>query len=191
MHDGLGPALTGVSLGVRTAVRQLGRVPDAASIAPSRELLERVADEVDAVVVEVKRIVRDLRPTALDQLGLFVAVSEFTRTFGDDLEFHLTLPYPPVPLPAAVEVAAYRIVTEAVTNVVRHAHAAQCWLTISTGSTVDIDVVDDGIGVVDGVAGVGWTAMHERATELGGTVQVTPHEPHGTHIHVRLPVGLP
>ncbi|MEP7202786.1 MAG: ATP-binding protein, partial [Ilumatobacteraceae bacterium] len=92
----------------------------------------------------------------------------------------------------AVEVAAYRIVTEAVTNVVRHALASQCWLSISTGPTVDIDVVDDGIGVLDGApVGVGWTAMHERATELGGSVQVSRHDPHGTHIRVRLPVTLP
>ena len=89
LHDGLGPALTGVSLGLRTAMRQLERTPDAERLAPARELLARVADEVDAIVGEVKRIVRDLRPTALDQLGLVDAVAEFTRTFGDDLEIHL------------------------------------------------------------------------------------------------------
>ena len=194
LHDGLGPALTGVSLGLRTTLRQLERTTDPAIGVTSRQLLTRVADEVDALVIEVKRIVRDLRPTALDQLGLVDAVGEFTRTIGDDLEFHLTMPNPPIELPAVVEVAIYRIVTEAVTNVVRHARAAHCWLTISTGSTgstVDIDVVDDGIGVIDGgPVGVGWTAMRERATELGGSVQVTPHQPHGTHVHVRLPAVL-
>ena len=81
-------------------------------------------------MVELKRIVRDLRPTALDQLGLVGAVAEFTRKFDGDLEIHLALPTEPVALPAAVEVAAYRIVTEAVTNVVRHARAERCWLTI-------------------------------------------------------------
>jgi len=192
LHDGLGPALTGVSLGLRTAVRQLERSPHASTLAPSRDLLDRVADEVDALILEVKRVVRDLRPTALDQLGLIDAVGEFTRTFSGDLEFHLNLPNAPIELPAAVEVATYRIVTEAVTNVVRHAHAAQCWLSITTGPTVDIDVVDDGIGVIGGVArGVGWTAMRERATELGGSVNVSSRDPHGTHIHVRIPVALP
>ena len=142
--------------------------------------------------MEVKRIVRDLRPTALDQLGLVAAVAEFARTFGDDLEIHLSMPSGPVELPAAVEVATYRIVTEAVTNVVRHARAARCWLTISAGEAVDIDVVDDGIGVDDDVAmGVGWTAMRERAAELGGSVHVGPNEPTGTHVHVRLPAVLP
>jgi signal transduction histidine kinase len=192
LHDGMGPALTGVSLGLRTAVRQLERSPYAIPLTPSRELLDRVADEVDALVIEVKRVVRDLRPTALDQLGLVDAVGEFTRTFGDDLEFHLSMPSALIELPAAVEVAAYRIVTEAVTNVVRHAHASRCWLSISAGPTVDIDVVDDGIGVMEGAPiGVGWTAMRERATELGGSVQVTRHDPHGTRVHVRLPVTLP
>ena len=192
LHDGLGPALTGVSLGLRTAVRQLERSPHALALAPSRDLLDRVADEVDSLVIEVKRVVRDLRPTALDQLGLIDAVGEFTRTFSDDLEFHLTMPSAPIELPAAVEVAAYRIVTEAVRPIVRDAKAAQCWLSITTGPTVDIDVVDDGIGVIDGAPnGVGWTAMSERATELGGSVQVTRRDPHGTHIHVRIPVALP
>ena len=80
LHDGLGPSLTGVSLGLRTAVRQLepGRRRRRA-VPPAHALLERVADEVDTVVVELKRIVRDLRPTALDQLGLLGAVAEFTR----------------------------------------------------------------------------------------------------------------
>jgi signal transduction histidine kinase len=192
LHDGLGPALTGVSLGLRTAVRQLERSSQAETLTPTRDLLARVADEVDALVIEVKRVVRDLRPTALDQLGLFDAVGEFTRTFSDDLEFHLTMPSEPIELPAAVEVATYRIITEAVTNVVRHARAAQCWLSISTGPSVDIDVVDDGIGVVGDVPlGVGWTAMRERAAELGGSVQITPNPPHGTHVHIRLPVTLP
>jgi signal transduction histidine kinase len=192
LHDGLGPALTGVSLGMRTAVRQLQRTADPDGLLPTRLLLTRAADEVDALVGEVKRIVRDLRPTALDQLGLVDAVAEFTRTFADDLEIHLSMPSTPVELPAAVEVATYRIVTEAVTNVVRHAHAARCWLTISTGSTIDIDVVDDGVGVDDSAPdGVGWTAMRERAAELGGSVQVTAHRPHGTRVHVRLPAVLP
>ncbi|MET0457668.1 MAG: ATP-binding protein, partial [Ilumatobacteraceae bacterium] len=192
LHDGLGPALTGVSLGLRTSLRQLDRSVAADDAAPARSLLARVADEVDSVVVELKRIVRDLRPTALDQLGLAGAVAEFTRSFGDELEIHLALPPAPIDLPAAVEVATYRIVTEAVTNVVRHAGAARCWLTIATGTTVEIDVVDDGIGLGGGpTPGVGLTAMHERAAELGGTVRLLANSPQGTRVHVQLPAALP
>jgi signal transduction histidine kinase len=192
LHDGLGPALTGVSLGMRTAMRQLDRSVDSRSSAPPRELLERLADEIDSVVVELKRIVRDLRPTALDQLGLVGALAEFTRKFDGDLEIHLALPADAAPLPAAVEVAVYRIVTEAVTNVVRHAHAASCWLTMVTGATVEIDVIDDGIGLNGQVFdGVGLTAMRERASELGGAVRFSPNTPCGTHVHVQLPAALP
>ncbi|HEX4980875.1 MAG TPA: ATP-binding protein [Ilumatobacteraceae bacterium] len=192
LHDGLGPTLTGVSLGMRTAMRQLDRSIDAGSNTPPRELLERLADEIDSVVVELKRIVRDLRPTALDQLGLVGALAEFTRKFDGDLEIHLALPADPDPLPAAVEVAVYRIVTEAVTNVVRHASAARCWLTVVTGATVEIDVIDDGVGIGGHVSdGVGLTAMRERAAELGGAVRFLPNTPRGTHVHVQLPAALP
>jgi two-component system NarL family sensor kinase len=192
LHDGLGPALTGVSLGMRTAVRQLDRSFESGGNPPPRELLERLADEIDSVVLELKRIVRDLRPTALDQLGLVGALAEFTRKFDGDLEIHLALPADTDPLPAAVEVAVYRIVTEAVTNVVRHANAARCWLTVATGATVEIDVIDDGVGIGGHVSdGVGLTAMRERAAELGGAVRFLPNTPRGTHVHVRLPAALP
>ncbi len=192
LHDGLGPSMTGVSLGLRTAIRQLERFDDRAAVTPAHHLLAQVADEVDTVVVEIKRIVRDLRPTALDQLGLLGAVAEFSRRFGDAVEIHLLLPAEPVELPAAVEVATYRIVTEALTNVVRHAHAARCWLTITTGPSVTIDVVDDGIGIAAGERhGVGITAMHERAVELGGSMRLLPNRPCGTRVQVLLPAALP
>jgi signal transduction histidine kinase len=192
LHDGLGPALTGVSLGLRTALRQLDRASGGAPPSTPHRLLAHSADEVDALVDEVKRIVRDLRPTALDQFGLIDAVVEFSRSLQDELDIELSMPNVPLELPAAVEVATYRIVTEALTNVVRHAQAARCWLTISAGATIDIDVVDDGVGFDEAVNdGVGWTAMRERASELGGTVKVARHIPHGTHLHVELPAVLP
>ena len=192
LHDGVGPTLTGVSLGLRTAVRQLDRAAAAGSSPPSPALLARLADEVDGVVVEIKRIVRDLRPTALDQLGLTGAVAEFSRRFAGDLDIQLSLPSAPAPLPAAVEVAAYRIVTEALTNVVRHAHAERCWVRIVTDDPVEIDVIDDGIGIDHRRPdGVGLTAMRERAAELGGAVEVVSGPRLGTHLHVRLPAALP
>ncbi|HEX6786673.1 MAG TPA: histidine kinase, partial [Acidimicrobiales bacterium] len=147
LHDGLGPQLTGISLGLHTAIRQLNRA--GADGTPLR-LLGRLADEVDMTVEEVKRIVRDLRPTALDQLGLVGAVAEFAHGFDDALQVHLELPRPDLALPAAVEVAVYRIVTEALTNVVRHAEAARCWLRIEARDVVEIEVEDDGVGLPAG-----------------------------------------
>ena len=179
LHDGLGPALTGVSLGLRTAVRQLERSATADDVvARPGAAGARRPTRSTRVVVEVKRIVRDLRPTALDQLGLVGAVAEFTRTFDDDLRDPPALPPAPVELPAAVEVATYRIVTEAVTNVVRHARAAQ----LLADDRRRADGRDrrrrrrDRVG--DDVApGVGWTAMRERAAELGGTVSRRAQRP--------------
>ncbi len=192
LHDGVGPTLTGVSLGFRTAVRQLDRSAADGSPQPSPALLTRLADELDGVVVEIKRIVRDLRPTALDQLGLAGAVAEFTRKFAGDLDIELSLPPAPTSLPAAVEAAAYRIVTEALTNVVRHAHARRCWVRIQTDGPVSIDVIDDGVGIdLLRSPGVGLTAMRERAAELGGVVRFVPGSPCGTHLHVDLPGLLP
>ena len=189
LHDGLGPQLTGISLGLRTAIRQLERA--GADSTPLR-LLAHLADEVDTTVEEVKRIVRDLRPTALDELGLVGAVAEFAHGFEGALQLHVELPRPDLALPAAVEVAVYRIVTEALTNVVRHAEAASCWLRIEAGEVVDIEVIDDGVGLAAGApTGVGLAAMRERAAELGGTVTVGPRPPHGTRLHVRLPAALP
>ena len=86
-------------------------------------------------------------------------------------------------LPAAVEVAAYRIVTEALTNVVRHASACSCEVRISLDQGLTIDVCDDGVGFPEGWrAGVGITAMRERAAELGGDLGIQSREPHGTSI---------
>ncbi len=190
LHDGLGPALTGVSLGLRSAIAQLTPFDDA-TVAASRSLLARTADEVDATVGELKRIVRDLRPTAIDQLGLVGALDAFIRRFDADVEVRAEIELGCDALPAAIEVAIYRIVTEAVTNVVRHARASTCWLRIAVGAAIEIDVLDDGVGIRPGQDdGVGWTAMRERAAELGGSVSIAARQPRGTSVSVHVPLEL-
>jgi signal transduction histidine kinase len=90
-------------------------------------------------------------------------------------------------LPAAVEVAAYRIATEAMVNVSRHSAAQTCTVTLRLGQEVFVEVVDDGHGLpADGQAGVGLTSMRERAAELSGTLDVDSG-PTGTRITARLP----
>ena len=186
LHDGLGPSLTGVGMGLHTVVRRLGR-SDADP--PTLALLSRLADEVEASVGEVKRIVRDLRPTALDDHGLAGALTEFVRGLHGVLEVELDLPTDEPVLPAAVEVATYRIATEALTNVVRHAAASSCRLRLVVDDHVDIDVTDDGVGIAPSQrAGVGMATMRERATELGGTLAVVAVLPHGTRVHAMLPL---
>jgi len=93
-------------------------------------------------------------------------------------------------LPAAVEVAAYRIVQEALTNVVRHAQARSCCVRLAiVDDALEIVVTDDGVGV-NAVphAGVGLMAMRERAAELGGTCVVERGAESGTRVHARLPL---
>jgi signal transduction histidine kinase len=92
-------------------------------------------------------------------------------------------------LPAAVEVACYRIVTEALTNVIRHAQASRCSVRLRLNHGLDVDVSDDGVGLPEGWrAGVGITSMRERVTELGGELVIEPGIPRGTRISARLPV---
>lgn len=192
LHDGLGPSLTGVSLGVRAAARQLERSPQADTVASSRLLLERTADEVDLLVGEVRRIVRDLRPTALDRAGLDDALRAFLRTVDDRVDVSTELPASVPGLSAAAEVAVYRTVSEAVTNVVRHARASRCRVTVEItdgGRWLEAVVADDGIGAGrDPTPGVGLTAMRERAAELGGRVDVVPRVPNGTTVRLRVPL---
>jgi signal transduction histidine kinase len=98
------------------------------------------------------------------------------------------------PLPAAVEVAAYRIIQEAMTNVARHAHARTCRVRLSveqTGSVLELEATDDGVGMPEGRrAGVGLSSMRERAEELGGTLVVEPGSDGGTRVLARLPVPV-
>jgi two-component system NarL family sensor kinase len=101
------------------------------------------------------------------------------------------------PLPAAVEVAAYRIVQEALTNVSRHARARKCTVRLACpgGRALEVEVTDDGVGLPDRPEGrVGLSSMRERAVELGGTCEIAPASPNsvspsGTRVFARLPLA--
>ena len=138
-----------------------------------------------------KRQVYDLRPPALDQLGLVGALQEHgVHSAGNDLDVQIRLPDDLQPLPAAVEVAAYRIATEALTNVLRHAQARHCtnWLCLADALYLAVD--DDGVGLPDGYRpGVGMASMCERAEELGGGCRIERRAEGGTRLIARLPVS--
>jgi signal transduction histidine kinase len=109
---------------------------------------------------------------------------------GSDIAFTLEAPERLPPLSAAVEVACYRIIQEALTNVVRHAHASTCMVLLTVSESLSLDITDDGVGLPQTVrAGVGLTSMRERATELGGTCVIEPLPAGGTHVGVRLPMS--
>jgi signal transduction histidine kinase len=192
LHDGLGPALTGVVLNAEAALRLLPVDPGR-----STELLTEVRDKTTAALDDIRRLVYELRPPALDSLGLAGALHEYAmvlsrRADGEPLEIVLDIPEPLAELPAAVEVAAYRIVTEALTNVVRHSSATCATVRLhASGGGLYVAVHDDGVNVAGGwQPGVGLTSIRERAAELGGACTIT-HDRTGGRVDVRLPLGRP
>lgn len=199
LHDGLGPTLA--SLGLKLAVARRLLPPESAA----DPVLQEVRDDLRLATADIRRLVYGLRPPALDELGLLGAIRENVASYNDhrggDEERqgqqiaeppHIRVEAPdrlPV-LPAAVEVAAYRIVQEALTNVTRHAGASNCVVRLSLAAWLLIEVVDDGAGIDPAHhRGVGLHSMRERAEELGGSCRVEPGPAGGTRVLARLPVS--
>ncbi|MFE7839569.1 histidine kinase [Streptomyces sp. NPDC057474] len=171
LHDGLGPSLAGMGLGLQAAADSLNRD----DTATAQLLLDRMRDEVTGAVGEIRRIIDDLRPDALDHMGLLEATRRHARTLAPAVHIEITAPELP-PLPPDVESSAYRIVTEALTNVARHAAAdhADVRLTVRDHS-LHITVTDDGRGLpARTTPGVGLTSMRRRAEAQGGSLTVQP-----------------
>jgi signal transduction histidine kinase len=182
LHDGLGPSLAAIGLGLR----QLEQRTDAGADGVVREL----ADEVQRAVGEVRRICDGLRPAALNELGLAGALTESIeplQRFGPRIRLDVDeLPA----LTPAVEVAAFRIVMEAVTNAVRHADAGQVEVRIGYDDGLVAVVQDDGRGLADDrVPGVGLVGMAQRADEIGGRLTTSTVVPRGTVVRAWLPAG--
>lgn len=192
LHDGLGPALAGMALQLDAAAELVGHNPPEATA-----LMLRLKSEVQTAVADIRRLVYDLRPPALDELGLVGAVRQQALQFtsgraSDGLAIDVEAPAELRDLPAAVEVAAYRIVIEAINNVSRHACARRCTVRIALGHDLELDVIDEGNGLPAGSRpGVGLTSMRERAAELGGTCTIESLPGGGTHVAARLPVTTP
>lgn len=187
LHDGLGPLLGGVKLRLETARNWVERDPGRALIP-----LDSAINEQSEVIDEIRRIVHDLRPPALDDLGLLSALSQISlRLSGAGLTATVSGALPPDGLTPAVEVAAYRIVSEALTNAHRHARATTVQAHFSyTEHELHIEISDDGAGVaVDAVPGVGQRSMRERAAELGGALTITSSTNGGTQVLARLPLA--
>ena len=202
LHDGIGPTLTGLALQLN-AVRNLvvhNKREDA------EETLARLEERTEDTIAEMRRLIYGLRPPALDDLGLIPSIHQQVQSQGMvDLSidtkpderwenrpvFSVEAPEKLPPLPAAVEVACYRIAQEALTNVARHAQAKACRVRLSVdrrASVLEMEVTDDGVGMPgERVAGVGLSSMRERAEELGGTLAVEPGpEGGGTRVLARL-----
>lgn len=180
LHDGLGPTLSSAVLGISRAHALLLTRPEAAS-----DQLEVLTRQLQEAVADVRRLVYDLRPPALDHLGLVRALREHAESLG-----HFTVTGPEtITLPAATEVAAYRIAMEAMTNALRHGGVRSGAVQLSPGAGgIKVTITDDGIGIPEGYrAGVGITSMRERAEELGGSLDLTTVESGGTQVRAWLP----
>ena len=192
LHDGLGPNLASQGLKL-AAVKQLLQSDPAAAV----PLLEQVMEQNKSTVDEVRRLVYGLRPPALDEMGLAAAIRDYVAGMDGKsaLQIEITEPVEGLPpLPAAVEAASYRIVLEALTNVIRHAQATHCIVRFSvdsngSGSVLAIEIQDNGQGMPEAHrAGVGLRSMRERAEEIGGSCTVESSRDHGTCLRVQLPL---
>jgi signal transduction histidine kinase len=191
LHDGLGPTLAAIGMRAEASAETLDSDP-----AKAQRLLEELGAEVRAALADIRRLVDGLRPPALDELGLLGAIEQQAgRLEGGDGPAtgpRIVVDRPAVPLPdlpAAVEVAAFRIAVEALTNVVRHSAARTCQVRIRAGDDLTIEVDDDGRGLrQDQRTGTGMESMEGRAAELGGTLAVVPRPGGGLRVVARLPI---
>ncbi len=187
LHDGLGPTLASMTLKLDAARNLLSQ--NSPALDP---LLCELKLQTQTTIADIRRLVYDLRPPALDELGLISALREqivrYSQVSGVQMVIEAPSSLPA--LPAAVEVATYRIVLEAVTNVVRHAQAHMCRVRLQISDVLTVEVSDDGVGLpIHYAAGVGISSMRERTAELGGTCRIEPNITEGTHILVRLPLA--
>lgn len=185
LHDGLGPTVAGLTLTAEAALDELTHDPAAAA-----ELIREIKGDLQSMVTDIRHLVHALRPPALDDLGLAGALRLQVGRLAPGLEVAFTHPDVLPQLPAAVEAAAYHIVGEALTNVVRHAGAARAWVRLAVAAgRLEVEVSDDGCGLdIERVAGVGLRAMRERAAELGGELRVEQREGGGTQLCATLPL---
>jgi len=186
LHDGLGPRLAALTLRLDTARDTLTADPRADALLG--DLAARMAD----AVADIRRLVYDLRPPALDDFGLVGALRGAAEGYGSAAPcITVEAPDPLPPLPAAVEVAAYRIAQEALANAVRHARASRCTVRLSfdlANEALVVTIEDDGVGIApERRAGVGSASMRERAEELGGSCVIQSPSGGGTRVCALLP----
>ena len=188
LHDGVGPAIAGLALQAETARDLVADDPAAAT-----EILDRLVPRLNGAVADVRAIVHELRPATLDELGLEGAVRELATRFAVqgrrvDAEFEDL-----GGLPAAVDLAAYRIIAEALANAAKHSGAASVLVTARRdGRWLNIEVADDGRGIRAGApAGVGLASMRARAEELNGRCVIGPRRgTAGTAVSALLPLTM-
>jgi signal transduction histidine kinase len=185
LHDGLGPALASLAMQADSAREWTHTDPDKTEAA-----LAEITANAQTALQDIRRLVYDLRPPALDELGLVGALRQSAANAPSGLRVEIDAPQSLPPLPAAVEVAAYRIAQETLNNIVRHSRARHCALHISVQDGLRLELSDDGVGLPPDVrAGVGLISMRERAAELGGSCVIESAQGKGTRVLAQLPLA--
>jgi signal transduction histidine kinase len=198
LHDTVGHQFAALTRCAETASNMLEQRPGEA-----RQLLQEMVAQGRAAADHVRALAHQLHPPELEVLGLTGVIREWAEAEGGLLQLQLELPESLPRLPAAVEVAAYCTVREALQNVHKHARARRCTvrlalvrdapletsvLTVLEAPVLEIDVTDDGCGLRrPDAAGLGLTSMRERAAEVGGTCWVESSPGCGTRVALRLP----
>jgi two-component system, NarL family, sensor kinase len=184
LHDGLGAGLASITLQADTAMDLLPDDPQTAV-----QILESLIEQSEQTTRELRRVIHDLRPPVLDDVGLNGALQELLN-IRTTTEFDLDVPAALPLLPAAVEIALYRIAQEATTNIIKHAQARHATLTLRLSEQAAVlKIEDNGQGLLsDGSNGVGRHSMRERAEELGGTLTIQPNQPHGCTVTAQIPL---
>jgi signal transduction histidine kinase len=191
LHDGLAPTVAALNLKAGKIRRHVRAEPDEVEV-----LIDEWREEIRTVIADIRRLAYELRPPILDELGLLAAIRDrAARSSTAGFTVDTDLPESVGPLPAAVEVAAYRIFNEALTNVERYAGASRCQVRVaveeSPSRALRLEVADNGAGLpVDEAfrAGVGLLSMRERADELGGSCVIGHGPDGGTRVRAWLPI---
>ena len=187
LHDGLGASLASISLKMDTLVYQ-----NDVDLVLKNRLIE-FQEDLRSAIAGIRQLVYNLRPPALDELGLIFALDELCRQYdGSSLKVSLEASEIDFPLHAAIEVAAYRIVQEAVTNAGKHSKGSTCKVTLGLeDSHVMIRIIDDGVGLpTNRKNGIGLHSMRERAVEVDGQFLIKNGHDKGLMIEARLPLWM-
>ena len=185
LHDGLGPLLASQTLTLDAIERQLESNPQAA-----RALIKDLKSQADSAVQDIRELIYDLRPPALDDLGLIEALRKIgDRMATPDFAIRIEPDFMQPELSAAVEVAAFRITQESIHNALRHSRGSEVSIRLHTAENIlFIEICDNGTGLpAQHRRGLGLLTIQERVDELQGFFEIDSHQPHGT----RLVVGLP
>ncbi len=200
LHDGIGPAMAGQRLKLDATVdllEEYSKTSHAEDLGEATQLLLSMREQTLEAVKNIRQIIYDLRPPALDDLGLLPAIeAHIAKQTGHESAPKITLHATPerLPqLPAAIELALYRITLEGLTNVFQHSEAQHCWVNLALSPVpnreIQLEIIDDGRGLPARLEkGVGLSSMRERAEELGGRFQVASHSPSGVIIRVTIPL---